>query len=176
MINLKDKIYTLAINKSEYAKQLFIFKPNQKKDLQITYSHSSQLFSVIHYTHNHKILNFIKWMKIDQLRRNNLQAILDQSQISHHYIKFQHSYHIKQLCKEYVYDIEVTESCNIIINTEIIHNSIEQDADLILMLYKNDENKPKEILDVIIAKHRNGPTGHFQLLFYPQYCLFENIH
>jgi replicative DNA helicase len=46
--------------------------------------------------------------------------------------------------------------------------SIEQDADLVLMLHKtNKHNLDETILltDLIIAKQRNGPTGSIQLLF-----------
>ena len=50
--------------------------------------------------------------------------------------------------------------------------SIEQDADLVLMLYQNDRNSLEsssdnliKIIDLIIAKQRNGPTGNIQLKF-----------
>jgi len=50
--------------------------------------------------------------------------------------------------------------------------SIEQDADLVLMLYQNEPNTPDSLLDtsnkmidLIIAKQRNGPTGNIQLRF-----------
>ena len=50
--------------------------------------------------------------------------------------------------------------------------SIEQDADLVLMLYQNEPNTPDSLLDtsnkmidLIIAKQRNGPTGNLQLKF-----------
>lgn len=46
------------------------------------------------------------------------------------------------------------------------------------MLYKEnkDENQLSEqILDIVIAKHRNGPIGSFQLLFYADTCKFNNI-
>jgi replicative DNA helicase len=58
--------------------------------------------------------------------------------------------------------------------------SIEQDADVVLLLYRpeyypkhaTDENKGKA--EVIIAKHRNGPTGLVSLNFFPQHMRFEN--
>lgn len=57
--------------------------------------------------------------------------------------------------------------------------SIEQDADLILMLYKNNyENLSDEksnILELIIAKHRNGPIGTIQLKFEEKQTKFLNI-
>lgn len=47
--------------------------------------------------------------------------------------------------------------------------SIEQDADVVLFLYREDKYNPesdqKGVTDIIVAKHRNGPTGKVQLLF-----------
>jgi replicative DNA helicase len=47
--------------------------------------------------------------------------------------------------------------------------SIEQDADLVLMLYRNKYYNPKQmrkissVTDLIVAKQRNGPTGIVQI-------------
>jgi replicative DNA helicase len=55
---------------------------------------------------------------------------------------------------------------------------IEQDADLILLIYREevyDQNTTRKgIADIIIAKQRNGPTGEVQLTFLGQYTKFEN--
>jgi replicative DNA helicase len=57
--------------------------------------------------------------------------------------------------------------------------SIEQDADLIVMLYRDEYYNPdtpdRGITEVIITKHRNGPTGTVNLLFEPQYTRFRNL-
>jgi replicative DNA helicase len=54
--------------------------------------------------------------------------------------------------------------------------SIEQDADLVLMLYKNQyPNQNSEIIDLIIAKQRNGPIGTVQLKFNPKQTKFYNF-
>lgn len=57
--------------------------------------------------------------------------------------------------------------------------SIEQDADLIIMLYRDEYYNPdtteKGIAEVIIAKHRNGPVGTIKLLFLPEFTEFRNI-
>jgi replicative DNA helicase len=54
--------------------------------------------------------------------------------------------------------------------------SIEQDADLVLMLYKNQySNQNSEIIDLIIAKQRNGPIGTVQLKFNPKQTKFFNF-
>jgi replicative DNA helicase len=57
--------------------------------------------------------------------------------------------------------------------------SIEQDADLIIMLYRdeyyNNDTPDRGIAEIIIAKHRNGPTGTVRLLFDPQFTRFRNL-
>ncbi len=68
--------------------------------------------------------------------------------------------------------------------------SIEQDADLVLFIYRDeiyyptveewqsqhpDKEYPKEMADIIIAKHRNGPTGQVKLRFKHSLTRFENI-
>jgi len=56
--------------------------------------------------------------------------------------------------------------------------SIEQDADLVLMLYRdsyyNPNNKDVDLTELIIAKQRNGPIGHIQLIFDAKYTKFRN--
>ncbi len=62
--------------------------------------------------------------------------------------------------------------------------AIEQDADMVLFLYRPEyyhidfdlENRPtKGVAEVIIAKHRNGPTDTVRLKFIPQNVKFENL-
>jgi replicative DNA helicase len=57
--------------------------------------------------------------------------------------------------------------------------SIEQDADIVMFLYrddyyKKDSDKPG-IAEIIVAKHRNGPTGTVDLLFRKELTRFENL-
>ena len=56
--------------------------------------------------------------------------------------------------------------------------AIEQDADLILMIYREEVYEPstprKGIADIIIAKQRNGPVGTVNLTFMSEYTRFEN--
>ncbi len=57
--------------------------------------------------------------------------------------------------------------------------SIEQDADVVLFLYREDYYQPdterKHITDVLIRKHRNGPTGQIELFFHPEQLAFRSI-
>ena len=55
--------------------------------------------------------------------------------------------------------------------------AIEQDADLIMMLYREgyyDEDSNDNTAEVIISKHRNGPTGTVELKWAPEFGAFEN--
>ena len=59
--------------------------------------------------------------------------------------------------------------------------SIEQDADVVMMLYRpeyylGEETPPEDRgkAEVIVAKHRNGPTGELRLQFFPSIMRFEN--
>lgn len=57
--------------------------------------------------------------------------------------------------------------------------AIEQDADLIMMLYRDEYYNPdtpdRGIAEVILSKHRNGPTGTVKLLFESQFTQFRNL-
>jgi replicative DNA helicase len=57
--------------------------------------------------------------------------------------------------------------------------SIEQDADLVINLYRdeyyNPETPDRGVAEIIIAKHRNGPVGTVKLLFEPRLTKFENM-
>jgi replicative DNA helicase len=58
--------------------------------------------------------------------------------------------------------------------------AIEQDADLIMLIYRDDYytkemSKDPGVTEIIIGKHRNGPTGDVRLAFLKEYCRFENL-
>ena len=57
--------------------------------------------------------------------------------------------------------------------------SIEQDADIVMFLYRddyyNEDSEKKNIAEVILAKHRGGSTGTVELLWLGNYTKFANI-
>jgi replicative DNA helicase len=63
---------------------------------------------------------------------------------------------------ETVYDATVAGAHNFIANGIAVHNSIEQDADVVILLHRDDyydkESPRAGEADFIVAKHRNGPT------------------
>jgi replicative DNA helicase len=57
--------------------------------------------------------------------------------------------------------------------------SLEQDADVVMFLYRdeiyNPESPERGTAEVIISKHRNGPTGKTDLAFLDHYTRFANM-
>ncbi len=91
---------------------------------------------------------------------------------------------IKALGEEDVYDATVAEVHNFVANDIILHNSIEQDADIVLFLYRPEYygitqdmegNPTKDVGEVIIAKHRNGSLDDVKLKFIGEFTKFTNL-
>ncbi|OFV87401.1 MAG: replicative DNA helicase [Acidobacteria bacterium RBG_16_70_10] len=57
--------------------------------------------------------------------------------------------------------------------------ALEQDADIVMFIYREEEYKPKDenrgIAEIIIGKQRNGPTGNRRLAFIKEFTRFENL-
>jgi replicative DNA helicase len=83
--------------------------------------------------------------------------------------------------EEEVFDLTVPGPSSWLADGVVVHNSgaIEQDADLIILIYREEVYEPdtprKGIADIIIAKQRNGPTGEVHLTFLGKYTRFENL-
>jgi replicative DNA helicase len=79
---------------------------------------------------------------------------------------------------EEVFDLTVDGLHNFIAGDVIVHNSIEQDADLVAFIYRDEyydkESEREGEADIIIAKHRNGAIGEVTLTFQKEYPKFLN--
>ncbi len=80
---------------------------------------------------------------------------------------------------EDVYDATVLGRHNFIADGIAVHNSIEQDADVVLLLHREDmyerESPRAGEADVILAKHRNGPTDTITVAFQGHYSRFVDM-
>jgi replicative DNA helicase len=80
---------------------------------------------------------------------------------------------------EEVYDATVLGAHNFIANGVAVHNSIEQDADMVILLHREaayEKDSPREgEADLIVAKHRNGPTDTIVVAFQGHFSRFTNM-
>ncbi len=75
---------------------------------------------------------------------------------------------IKKTKVEKVYDIEVPDEHNFTANGMIVHNSIEEDSDMIMFLHETGtvaSDESVSYIDIIVAKNRNGRVGMYKFVF-----------
>jgi replicative DNA helicase len=81
--------------------------------------------------------------------------------------------------EEDVYDLTVEGLHNFVAEDMSVHNSIEQDSDLVMFIYRdeyyNEESDQQGLAEVILAKHRNGPTDAVKLSFLKRYAKFADL-
>ncbi|WP_421117967.1 replicative DNA helicase [Aquihabitans daechungensis] len=86
---------------------------------------------------------------------------------------------IEPLGEQPVFDATVLETHNFIADGIIAHNSLEQDADIVVFLYRdehyNADSADRGTAEVLVAKHRAGPTGMIRLAFLDHYTKFANM-
>jgi replicative DNA helicase len=81
--------------------------------------------------------------------------------------------------EEEVYDLTVDGLHNFLAADIMVHNSIEQDSDLVMFIYRdeyyNEDSDQQGLAEVILAKHRNGPTDAIKLSFLKRYAKFADL-
>ena len=129
-------------------------------------------------TSNHKILSKKGWISISQLEQTTeIYCLIKKNK------KFLSSYKkvpsIIYCGIKDVYDKTISKFHNYLNDGFVLHNSIEQDADIVIMLYRedyyNEKSSESQLTEFIVAKHRNGPIGTAKLLFKPSIASFKNL-
>lgn len=134
----------------------------------------------IRATAEHRLYTFDGWQRLKQLSAGSHIAVA-QDRPETDDIFWDEVISIEPAGEESVYDLTVPGPASWLADGIVSHNSgaIEQDADLIMMLYREEYYDPdtpdRGIAEVIITKHRNGPTGTVKLLFEPQFTRFRNL-
>ena len=86
---------------------------------------------------------------------------------------------IEPLGPQPVYDATVKGSHNFIADGLVAHNSIEQDSDVVILLHREDFYEKESVrageADLIVAKHRNGPTATVTVAFQGHYSRFVDM-
>jgi replicative DNA helicase len=86
---------------------------------------------------------------------------------------------VESIGEQPVYDATVLGSHNFVANGISLHNSIEQDSDVVILLHREDmyerESPRAGEADLIVAKHRNGPTTTVTVAFQGHYSRFVDM-
>ena len=170
---------------------------------------TTRLGRTVRATANHKFLTFAGWRRLDELALGMPIAGLPASALAHTALPtiagrsetrttaglVQVAEPVAQLAersalwdeivsiepdgKADVYDLTVDGLHNFVAADVIAHNSIEQDADIVMFIYRDEVYNPdsdrKNIADIIVAKHRNGPIGQVSLYFMAAQTLYRDL-
>ncbi len=86
---------------------------------------------------------------------------------------------VESIGEQPVYDATVLGTHNFVANGISLHNSIEQDSDVVILLHREDAYEPESPrageADFIVAKHRNGPTATVTVAFQGHYSRFVDM-
>ena len=86
---------------------------------------------------------------------------------------------VESLGEQPVFDAAVPGTHNFVANGISLHNSIEQDSDMVILLHREDayerESPRAGEADLIVAKHRNGPTATVTVAFQGHYSRFVDM-
>lgn len=149
------------------------FSTGQKMVLQLT----THLGHTIRATHNHKFYTPNGWKRLDELKINNYLASVPSPSTSNH-SHWDKIVTLKPVGEQEVFDLTVPYLHNFVANNIIAHNSIEQDSDLIVFIYRdivyNQDSPDENKAEIIIAKQRNGPIGTTFLSFHKDITKFDN--
>lgn len=112
------------------------------------------------------------WRALDQLAIGDLIAIIDGGDVA-----FDPIISIDELGEVDVYDATVPLVHNFAANGIIVHNSIEQDSDIVAFLLRRDYYDPNDkpgMAELIVAKNRHGGIGNINLTFVKELGQFRN--
>jgi replicative DNA helicase len=86
---------------------------------------------------------------------------------------------IEQGAEEEVFDATVLGTHNFVAGGIVVSNSIEQDADMVMMIHREDmyekESPRAGEADIMLVKHRNGPTANVTVAFQGHYSRFVDM-
>ncbi len=152
------------------------------------YHLTTRLRRTIRATGNHKFYTPKGWKRLDELTQDDYLAlprrifenvaIFLRSQFAQSDIYWDRIVSIEPAGEEEVFDLTVPNLHNFVSNNIFCHNSIEQDSDLIIFIYRdivyNEDSEDENAAEIIIAKQRNGPTGTIRLVFEGEFTKFQN--
>jgi len=159
---------------------------NNHPDLKFNFKGIKPTFKIvfdnnteIYLTSNHCILTKKGWTRVIELNSLTNTYCIGLNTSKNNTFTYQKIKKFEYLGLQEVYDKTVPLVHNYLKEGIVLHNSIEQDADIVIMLYREEYYTEKSsnphLTEFIVAKHRNGPIGTAKLLFDPTLTTFSNV-
>jgi len=156
------------------------------------YRMTTRLGRTIRATANHQFLTMQGWQRLDELSSGmrialprhlpgptQLVGSAQLAKLAQSDVYWDKIISIEPDGEAEVYDLTVEGLHNFVAGDIVLHNSIEQDSDIVMFIYRDDvynpESEKKSIADIIIAKHRNGPVGEISLYFQANQTRFRDL-
>ncbi|MBN2148434.1 MAG: replicative DNA helicase [Anaerolineales bacterium] len=142
----------------------------------------------IRATANHRFLTIQGWKRLDELGQGELIALPRKlntpsvqtisATLAESDVYWDQVWQVEPDREEQVFDLTVPGHANFVANNLIVHNSLEQDADVVMFIHRpelyNQNTIQEHLAQIKIAKHRNGPVGMVELVFIENLARFEN--
>lgn len=129
---------------------------------------------------NHPFLKEGGWTPLEQLRPGDdiaLYPAWNKSDSPSSPIVWEVIRSIEELGEEEVYDATVEDVHNFVANGIVVHNSIEQDSDIVMFLLRREYYDPFDkpgLAELIVAKNRHGSVGSVNLTYRKELAQFAN--
>jgi replicative DNA helicase len=123
---------------------------------------------------NHPFLQSQGWISLDRLKKGDKIGLSDQMKSD---VYWDEIAAIEESGMEDVYDATVENVHNFVANGIIVHNSIEQDSDIVMFLLRREYYDPYDkpgLAELIIAKNRHGAVGSVNLTYRKELAQFAN--
>lgn len=164
----------IALNQENWKFEVAEVRKAWKVGVQPVLKLTTQMEHEIRATANHKFRTLKSWKRLDGLVvgdyivSRQVDSMLCEQVVS-----------IKPDGIETVYDLEVPGHRNFVANGIVVHNSIEQDSDVVMFIYRDEVYNPetplRNVAEIIVSKHRHGPTGTVEMFFERSLTRFRDL-
>jgi replicative DNA helicase len=187
-----DPVEVMALDQRTWRLRPCAVRKAWRTGVKPVYHLRTRLGREVKATANHKFRTLSGWRRLDQLNVGDRIALPRSSAVEHACpaagggggpdlltqgdVHWDPVHGVAYVGLEEVFDLEVPVHHNFVAQDIVVHNSLEQDADVVMFIYREELYKPEtekqHIADIMVSKHRHGPTGNVQLFFRQQLAQF----
>jgi replicative DNA helicase len=168
----QDPFYVEAIDPVTKKMGQYLLSKAFYSGRKVVYEMRTQKGDVIKASANHPFFTEQGWTRLDALKTGDSLALCKDSTLFWDTI-----IQIEEKGLEDVYDATIEEVHNFVANDFIVHNSIEQDSDIVIFLLRREYYDPYDkpgLAEAIVAKNRHGGVGSVFLAFRKELAQFGN--